>query len=150
MSLLARRAMTGIAEVPKAPWTNGDISIIKKMLDDAQAGKAVDFSDWHIGDARPVTFHARSYNLVLAHRFTGAPASTSAAYAFNGTAKYPSWAVVCIPQGSSSQYSPSPTNKQKYFSGALYTEISHIWTYFYNTQEGKLFKPFKMRSRYRK
>lgn len=139
MSLLARRAMMG--KHIGVSWIDGDISTIKQMLDDAQAGKAVDFSNWHIGDARHVTINSQACNLVLAHRFTGAPASASAAYAFNGTAKYPTWAVLCTPQMGTSKYM-NVTIPQNYFNGTLNGAISTRWNWLQQIPEGQLFKEF--------
>lgn len=142
MSLLARRAMMGKhAELPKTSWIDGDISTIKQMLDDAQAGEAVDFSNWHIGDARHVTINSQACNLVLAHRFTGAPASASAAYAFNGTAKYPTWAVLCTPQMGTAKYM-NVNLAQDYFYGALNAAMSTRWNWLQQIPEGQLFKEF--------
>ena len=144
MSLLARRAMMGKhAELPKTSWIDGDISTIKQMLDDAQAGEAVDFSNWHIGDARHVTIQGNEYDLILAHRFTGAPASASAAYAFNGTAKYPTWAVLCTPQMGTAKYM-NVNIAQNYFSSAcaLNVAISTRWNWLQQIPEGQLFKEF--------
>lgn len=142
MSLLARRAMMGKhAELPKASWIDGDISTIKQMLDDAQAGKAVDFSDWHIGDARHVTIREKEYELILAHRFTGTPENDASPYAFNGTAKYPTWAVLCTPQMGTAKYM-NINLPQKYFSGTLRGMISVYEDDLQEIPEGELFKKF--------
>ena len=139
MSLLARRAMMG--KHIGVSWIDGDISTIKQMLDDAQAGEAVDFSNWHIGDARHVTINSQACNLVLAHRFTGAPASASAAYAFNETAKYPTWAVLCTPQMGTAKYM-NVNIPQRYFEGTLNGATSTCWNWLQQIPEGQLFKEF--------
>lgn len=139
MSLLARRAMMG--KHIGASWIDGDISTIKQMLDDAQAGEAVDFSNWHIGDARSVTINGQACNLILAHRFTGAPRIASSPYAFNGTAKYPTWAVLCTPQMGTAKYM-NVSIPQRYFEGTLNGAISTCWNWLQQIPEGQLFKKF--------
>lgn len=139
MSLLARRAMMG--KHIGVSWIDGDISTIKQMLDDAQAGKAVDFSNWHIGDARHVTIRENEYDLILAHRFTGTPENDASPYAFNGTAKYPTWAVLCTPQMGTSKYM-NVQIPQAYFNGTLNAAMSTRWNWLQQIPEGQLFKEF--------
>ena len=139
MSLLARRTIMG--KHIGVSWIDGDISTIKQMLDDAQAGKAVDFSNWNIGDARSVTISGNEYELILAHRFTGTPENEASPYAFNGTAKYPTWAVLCTPQMGTAKYM-NVNIPQIYFNGTLNGAISTYWNQLQKIPEGQLFKEF--------
>lgn len=125
------------------PWGSGSFDKIIEALEAHYGGQDVDFSAWAIGDKRSIVIDNTIYQLVLAHKFNGAPSSNTSPYAFNGEAKYPTYAVLCIPQCGTSRYMDT-NEEQKYFNGTLHTYCNTtIYNKIKNNDIGQCLKSFQ-------